>query len=82
MNKKGMELTMNTIVIAIICLIVLAVVIIIFVTYVNKNNPDQLNVCETQKGGSCSGAMIPGQMCIKGLGCPKGEEICCYANPS
>ena len=43
MNKKGIELTLNTVVIAIIVLVVMAVMLLIFSSLIKRGGADPLN---------------------------------------
>lgn len=85
-NKKGVELTMNTMIIAIISLIVLAVILIIFSNTIGKNTEglEGISSCEARGGGSgCVKEIVD---CVDGtalpkVGCPDPEKsICCIRN--
>ena len=78
-NKKGVELTMNTIIIAVIALIVLAVVMIIFSGSISDSSEgiSGISSCEARGDGAecvtsaeaCEGTALP-----KVGGC---EDYCC-----
>ncbi len=81
-DKKGVEMSLNTIVIAILVLIVLIVVVLIltgaFADIVPKL--DSFMSCKG-RGGDCSTEKIDGQTCIyKYHECGKNnkEEYCCF----
>lgn len=56
-TKKGMELTMNTIVIAVIALIVLVVLVLIFTGRIRTTATTTQDVARTYEGEKC---VIPG----------------------
>jgi hypothetical protein len=80
-NKKGVELSMNLIIIAAIALLVLIIISILVLK--GGSNVNQGTGCEA-KGGSCS----TGDTCadpakpvfLPGGGCKTGER-CCIPNP-
>ncbi|MBN1275143.1 hypothetical protein JXA12_02530 [Candidatus Woesearchaeota archaeon] len=82
-NKKGIEIALNTVIIAVLALLVLAVVIFIIIKNVGPVNPKLL--CP-QAGGSCRlanecppGYDIQGNVAVDGVankGCPSGQ-VCC-----
>lgn len=88
MNKKG--LTMETIVIAILCLVVLAIMIFIFRSQVGSLMGGYTNIAKNATGQSC-GVPWSGFQCFsKTEGCPKtggwvqsnlqgcsSEQVCC-----
>ncbi|MFH1399603.1 MAG: hypothetical protein ABIG95_05835 [Candidatus Woesearchaeota archaeon] len=80
MNKKGVELTFNTIIIATICLIVLVVVIMIFTNFTSSGNRDLVAVssCESMSGGSC-GPKQEGKTCLKDFGGCGDNMYCCFS---
>lgn len=72
MNKKGMELTMNTIIIAVLSLVVLAVLIGLFVRQVGKTSggySDIYSNVTTQQEDVCS-SLIKGTSCVTADKCP------------
>lgn len=74
MNKRGMSLTFETLVVAIIVLVVLGVVIAIFITksgeYAGKYD-DVANRAENQAKG-CN--MLFGRQCSSGSSCDSGYK--------
>ena len=78
MNKKGMELPMNVIIIAAIALVVLVVILYIFQGRTSMFTKS-LESCEAKQGtckptsgvGSCEGPTI------SGTNCEEKEKICC-----
>ena len=82
-NKKGVELTLNTIIIAAICLIVLVVVIIIFTNAMGQNVTTIFGLTSCPgKGGTCvptSAQCQDGTAIYKYGGCGKGDQgdWCC-----
>ena len=87
MNKKGVEMTLNTIIIAIICLIVLFVILAIF-TNVMGDSVDKmttLSTCAGRGGSGCvkdRGDCEDNEMAIPRLGgCgsedDEGKPYCC-----
>ena len=81
MNKKGVELTFNTIIIAIICLVVLVVIIAIFTNLISRGTEDLLTPsrCKSMGGGNgqCSPDKEPGLTCVHGFGGCK--DYCCFS---
>ncbi len=75
-NKKGIELSLNMIILTIIALLILMIMIFFIVKYVKSTNDS--TACKNNKGEcisvseSCSDSMpIPSP-----LSCPKGEKCC------
>ena len=82
MNKKGIELTFNTIIIAAICLIVLVVVIAIFTNIMGTSIKEIIGIksCENQAGGKgyCSDSCKSDETGIFHYGgCSGAEPYCC-----
>lgn len=81
-NKKGVEITLNTMIIAIICLIVLAVVLIIFSDVLGDQTSGLSGIgsCEARGEGAgcigqdedCDGTRLP-----RVGGCKDETPICC-----
>lgn len=81
-DKKGVEITFNAIIIAVLVLIVLVVVIMIFTGMFSDIVPglDSFMSCKG-RGGDCSNSKIDGQTCIyKYHECGKDdkEQYCCF----
>ncbi len=78
MNKKGVEMSLQVIIVAVLALIVLVVLIVIFTgkTTFLANQTTGLTACES-RGGKCTSNAIEDQQCFKGLlGC-SAEQYCC-----
>ncbi len=77
-SKRGVELSLSTIVVAAIALIVLVVVVAIFTGALRKV-PISVNSCEA-KGGDCPGE---GRLCeagavpLQGFSCESKKGPCC-----
>ena len=85
-NKKGVELSMNLIIIAVMALIVL-VIVILLVTGTLGNANKGISTCSQQKGGgfalSCSAGCSAGKIRYP-LGDTKDNGVdncCCIDNP-
>lgn len=74
MNKKGVELSLNAVIIAVILLIVAAILIAIFVGKVGQVQED-LNDCK-QRGGDCRLTCEDGEAAVGRLGCD-AAQVCC-----
>lgn len=85
-NKKGVELTMNTMIIAIISLIVLAVILIIFSNTISDNTDGLAGISSCEARGEGSGCVKKIDDCEDGtalpkVGCPDSElSVCCIRN--
>lgn len=85
-NKKGVELTMNTMIIAIISLIVLAVILIIFSDIITENVDGMHGISECAARGDNAGCIASDEPC-EGTklprvgGCKEPEPICCTEKP-
>lgn len=83
MNKKGVEMSLNVIIIAAIGLLILVILAFLVVNYVGKTN-EGLQSCSTQYGGVCkvqgecsADKVVIGTDCEKDkTGSPTGK-ICC-----
>ena len=76
MEKRGVELSLNLIILLVLGLIVLGIVIYIVVDNMNKGN-DDISACEA-KGGQCKSQCDAGETGSAFFtgGCHEGE-ICC-----
>ena len=72
-HKKGMEMSLNTVIIAVIVLIVLIVMVIVFTSALGKANKG-MNECANKDGYKC-GADGSKSNCIKAGGAPFFEII-------
>jgi len=80
MNKKGVELTLNTIIILALALIVLVVLSIIFFQRANIFNQSVNPDCESQQG-VCMSQCPPDKMAVYAK-CPDGKiGKCCIPPP-
>lgn len=92
--KKGVELALNTIIIAAICLMALVVIILVFTDWINIG-AEQLNdisKCQSMNDGQgncyvskddCESGSEKGCHCVYGFGgCPPDSEeekkLCCW----
>lgn len=82
MNKKGVEMSLNVIIIAAIGLLILVILAVLVVNYVGKTN-EGLQSCSAQYGGICK---LPGdctaEKTVTGTDCEKSKntptgKICC-----
>lgn len=81
-NKKGVELTMNTMIIAIISLIVLAVILIIFTGSIGESIEGISGISSCEARGDNAGCIGQDEAC-EGTklprvgGCKEDTPICC-----
>lgn len=75
MNKKGVEMSMQVVVVAVIVLLI-AALLIYMVTKTMKGGSETLSDC-TSKGGQCKGSCDPGEQhfVIADSGCD-GSQCC------
>ncbi|MBS1267036.1 MAG: hypothetical protein MAG795_01007 [Candidatus Woesearchaeota archaeon] len=83
MKKKGVELTLNTIIIAAICIIVLIVVLAIFTNLFSGigKDIDKLAKCKAmgKNTGSCVAENDENKNCMPGFGGCKPNQFCCWS---
>jgi hypothetical protein len=63
-NKKGVELTLQTIIVAILMLTVLVVMILIFTGMIKLNVGRVENITNSQISGTCKDAYHPNYQCV------------------
>jgi len=81
MNKKGVELSMNLIIIAAIGLLVLVILAVLVIGSANKTNQG-MQSCNLQGGmcvATCTGEQVPNS---NGLCTSSTKSICCKVLPS
>ena len=72
-NKKGVELSFNTIIIAILALIVLIVIVLVLTGKLGKTGEEMSKV---EKSVSLENCNIPGyRKCVSAAQCPPGKEL-------
>lgn len=79
LNKRGVELSIQVIIVAVLALVVLIVLIVIFTgkTTFLANQTTGLTACES-RGGSCEPNAIEGKQCFKDFGgCSGNKPYCC-----
>jgi len=78
MNKKGMEMTFQTIVYAALALFMLGVLIFVFSDQIGINLKflGDVTSCESQ-GGDCFQNRQENMNCFKGMGCKEPASFCC-----
>lgn len=77
MNKKGVEMSMNVIIIAAIGLLILLILAFLVVTYVNRTDQG-LKSCTAQYGGTCQSACENfDQQVSERTDCEKTGKVCC-----
>ena len=88
-NKKGAELTMNTIIIAVIVLIILVVMVLLFTGKIRKTGEGITDVeksitadkCEIPGSRTCTDARMCGRILIQfQASCPAGQVCCEYGD--
>jgi hypothetical protein len=72
-NKKGVEMSMNMVIVAIIALIILALILYLVFTRVIKFNKD----CSAEGGQCKADCAEPGFTQIIGPSCPDTAPACC-----
>lgn len=80
-NKKGVEISMNLIIIAAIALLVLVIVSILVLR--QGANISEGTGCEAKAGGHCiasADSCVDGETYLPGGGCPKDTK-CCITSP-
>jgi hypothetical protein len=82
MNKKGVELSMNLIIVAAIALLVLVIIAILVLR--GGTNIAEGTACTAKPGGQCVAAdqdCGTGQIVLPGGGCPAQTPKCCINSP-
>ncbi len=86
MKKKGMELSLNTIIIAAICIVVLFVIIGVFTNWFGKTSDDihGLTDCPAMGDGTgqcyALGDSRDNLNCVPAFGGCGADEFCCWKN--
>ena len=75
MNKKAVQLGLNTIVVAVIALTVMTVVLFFF-TGQFGDATDEIKSCESRLGKCVSESQCDGRV-LENTECP-GSEVCCF----
>lgn len=77
MGKKGVEMSLNVIIIAAIGLLILVILAFLVINYLN-NAREGLESCTAKYGGLCvnSGSCTTGTT-IQNTDCSKSQKICC-----
>lgn len=82
MEKKGVELSLNTIIIAAICIIVLFVIIGVFTNWFGIVSDDITRLSKCQAMGSSTGQCYEDSKieldCVPAYGGCKVDEFCCW----
>ena len=76
MNKNGVEMSMNVIIIAAIGLLILLILAFLVVNYVNRTDQG-LKSCVAQYGGTCQTACANADQVVTGTDCEKDGKTCC-----
>ena len=82
MNKKGVELSMNLIIVAAIALLVLVIIAILVLR--GGSNIAEGTGCTAKAGGQCVASDIDcgtGKIVLPGGGCPEQSPKCCINSP-
>ncbi len=77
MDRRGVEMSLNLIILIVIGLVVLAIVIYLLTSNSGKWNRD-VGACQA-KGGTCKSQCDPGESgsTFFTQGCPNQDDICC-----
>ena len=77
-NKKGMELSMNTIIILAVGLLILFILVFIIINS-GKNSENVINSCENKKGVCINAKSCDSNSIKTPFKCANPEDICCIS---
>ena len=76
MKKKGVEMSMNVIIIAAIGLLILLILAFLVVNYVNRTDKG-LKSCTAQYGGTCQASCENIDSQVSNTDCENSGKVCC-----